>query len=90
MIIRWVGDQPQADAEAVAALYRVSLRTVRRRCAPVDHLPQKGQPRGMCGRALYDAYAAADDLRDVAPRPQRALAQLRQGQPPQQTPGNIE
>lgn len=84
MYVDWTRDPPLADGEAVAALYEVSQRTVRRHCTPAGHLPQTGMPRGLCGRTLYDAYAAADQLEGVAPRPGRSLAELRrrrQGSP---------
>lgn len=77
MIIRWFGDTPLADAEALAALYEVSQRSVRRHCTPADRIPRKGQRRGLGGKVLYDAYTAADDLQGVAPRPERTLAGLR-------------
>lgn len=77
MIIQWVGDIPMADAEAIAALYEVSPRTVRRRCIPTGRIPRKGSPRGVGGRALYDAYTAAAALEGVAARPDRTLAGLR-------------
>lgn len=79
MIIRWDADPPQADREALAAIYEVSERTIRRHCRPVGYTPQAGHPRGG-GRALYDAIAAADELEGVAPRPERRLAELRRRQ----------
>jgi hypothetical protein len=63
-----------ADADAVAKLYRVSVRTVRRRCEPVQRFPPAGQGSV---QALYDAIRAADDLKGVAARPERTAAALR-------------
>ncbi len=68
--------RPLADREALAALYEVSIRTVRRHCRPVDYVPRPGHPRGDGGLARYDAYAAADVLAGVAPRPRHARAVL--------------
>lgn len=78
MYLGWENGVLLADREMIAAVYEVSQRTVRRRCQPVRHQAQAGQPRGVGGRALYDAQAAAADLAGVAPRPGRALAVLKQ------------
>lgn len=79
MITQWMGGQLLADREALAQLFGVSQRTIRRHCQPVDHEPQTGRPRTVGGRALYNAEAAAVALADVVPRPARtqALADLR-------------
>ncbi len=74
MILRWEGDTPLGDAEAVAKLYRVSVRTVRRRCIPKYRYPPAG-PGSV--QALYDALKAAEELTGVAPRPERTAAALR-------------
>lgn len=76
MLLRWDGDRPLADRQAIASLYEVSERTVRRRCQPVRYEPRVGQARGEGGVALYDAFAAAQSLADVAPRPARTAAAL--------------
>ncbi len=63
-----------ADAAAVAQLYKVSVRTVRRHCQPV----RRPRPAGRGSvQALYDALKAADDLAAVAARPERTAAALR-------------
>lgn len=80
MYVDWTRDPPLADGEALAAIYKVSQRTVRRHCPTAGHLPQTGMPRGMGGRALYDAFAAAEHLQDIAPRPARTLTELRRKQ----------
>jgi hypothetical protein len=72
--LEWDGDTPLADAEVIAGMYGVSKRTVRRHCAPVRSARPAGP--GSC-QALYDAYAAADDLGGVTPRPERTLAAMR-------------
>lgn len=77
MYLTWEGDTPLADMEMLARLYEVSERTVRRHCQPVRHEPRAGRPRTIGGKALYDAMAAADQLADVAPRPERTAAALR-------------
>jgi hypothetical protein len=74
MILRWEGDTPLGDAQAVATLYEVSIRTVRRHCTPARRCPPAG-PGSV--QALYDAFLAADDLEGVAPRPKRTAAALR-------------
>lgn len=74
MILRWEGGTPLGDAEAVAQLYRVSVRTVRRRCTPARRIPPAG-PGSV--QALYDALRAAEDLAGVASRPERTAAALR-------------
>ncbi len=80
-----VTGQLLADRAVLAAFFNVSERTVRRHCRPVDHNPSAGLPRGVAGRALYDADAAATALADVIPRPDRtrALADLRKKAEPQ-------
>jgi hypothetical protein len=71
VIIRWRGDQALADREGVAGVFRVSARTVRRYCTPVDY-------DGPTRRALYDVLACEEILADVIPRPERtAQAQER-------------
>lgn len=76
MIVRWEGSRALADRDALAELYGVSPRTIRRHCRPARHEPRTGLPRGLGGLALYDALAAADDLATVVPRPARtAVAQ---------------
>lgn len=77
MYLKWEDGILLADREMIAAVYEVSQRSVRRHCAAVRHDPQAGKPRGVGGRALYDAQAAADDLHGVAPRPGRSLALLK-------------
>ncbi len=74
MILRPEGETWIGDAEAVAQLYRVSVRTVRRRCTPVHRFPAAG-PGSV--QALYDALKAAEDLTGVAARPERTAAALR-------------
>jgi DeoR/GlpR family transcriptional regulator of sugar metabolism len=64
MITQWVGGRLLADRECLAQLLGVSERTIRRRCRPVDYEPQTGRPRGVGGRALYDAQTAAETLTD--------------------------
>ena len=64
MIIRWRGDRALADREGVAGVFRVSTRTVRRYCTPVDY-------DGRTRRALYDVLACEETLADVIPRPER-------------------
>lgn len=74
MILRWDGDTPLGDAEAIAQLYKVSVRTVRRKCTPARRIPPAG-PGSV--QALYDAFTAADELAGVASRPERTAAALR-------------
>lgn len=62
MILRWRGDQPLADREAVAAVYEVSPRSVRRYCTPCDYDP-------VSRRALYDLLACEHVLAGVTGRP---------------------
>jgi hypothetical protein len=76
VILIWEDGRPLADGPMLAALYEVSTRTVRRHCVPVRHTPRKGGDRGG-GAALYDAFAAGDQLAGVAPRPERTRAALR-------------
>lgn len=70
MIARWVGDRFLADRGAVAGLYGVSERTVRRRCQPVEYDEATGV-------ALYDAFAAETTLAGVVGRPERTAAATR-------------
>lgn len=71
MIIRWRDGVALGDRSAVAGIYRLSERTVRRYCTPVG---QDGRTR----RALYDVLACEEVLADVMPRPERtAEAQAR-------------
>lgn len=70
MIVRWEGHVIVADREALAGIYRVSERTVRRRCQPRGYDPQTRA-------ALYDALGCADQLEVVSPRASRAAAALR-------------
>lgn len=65
MIVRWRGDVPLSDRAGVAGLYRVSERTVRRYCTPVD-------TDTTTRRALYDVLACEDVLAAVIPRPERS------------------
>lgn len=74
MKIRWEGDMCLADRDTIAEMYGVSWRTVIRHCQPVYTYPSRG--RGSTQRE-YDAIAAADQLADVAPRPERTIAALR-------------
>ncbi len=76
MQLEWDGDRPLADADMLATLYEVSVRTVRRHCTPDKYTDRAGGGRGG-GRALYDAFAAGVALAGVAPRPERTLAALR-------------
>jgi hypothetical protein len=76
VILIWEAGRPLADGPMLAELYEVSPRTVRRHCTPVAHTTKKGGGRGG-GVALYDAFAAGDQLAGVAPRPERTLAALR-------------
>jgi len=64
VIVRWRGDRALADREGVAGVFRVSQRTVRRYCQPVDY---DGETR----RALYDVLACEELLAEVIPRPER-------------------
>lgn len=75
MILIWEDGRPLADGPMIATLYEVSARTVRRHCVPVRYTRRAGADRGG-GVALYDAFAAADQLGDVAPRPDRTRAAL--------------
>lgn len=71
MIVRWRGDVALSDRATVAGVFKVSERTVRRYCTPVD---VDRETR----RALYDVFACEDVLAQVIPRPQRtAEAQAR-------------
>lgn len=74
MILEWCGDQPRGDAEMIACLYEVSTRSVRRHCPPVERRPPAG-PGSV--QTLYDALAAAEYLKTVAPRPDRTAAAIR-------------
>lgn len=65
MIVVWRGDVPLCDRAGVAGLYRVSERTVRRYCTPVD-------TDKATRRALYDVLACEDVLAGVIPRPERS------------------
>lgn len=69
MQLRWDGDRPLADRGMLAALYEVSERTIRRHCTPVSYDQRAGVARGEGGTAWYDAFAAGEQLADVAPRP---------------------
>lgn len=62
MIIEWVRGRQLADRDAIAALYKVSPRTVRRHCRPVTYHPTNGA-------ALYDALHAAEALAHITARP---------------------
>ncbi len=64
----WVGGRLLVDRATLAEFFGVSERTVRRHCQPQVYRPQAGQRRGQCGKALYDAEAAADALALVSPR----------------------
>jgi hypothetical protein len=71
VIVRWRGDRALADREGVAGIFRVSQRSVRRYCDPVDY---DAETR----RALYDVLACEALLVEVIPRPERtAEAQAR-------------
>lgn len=77
MILRWEDGRPLADQEMVAALYEVSVRTVRRHCTPARP-GRPGRPRAdRATVTLYDALTAGDALAAVAPRPERTAAALR-------------
>ncbi len=73
-LLVWDGDTPLAPAATIAALYQVSVRTVRRYCTVAQRRPPAG-PGSV--QALYDALAAADQLAGVAARPERTAAALR-------------
>jgi hypothetical protein len=62
MIVEWMCGRPLADKDALAALYEVSPRTVRRYCRPVAYHPTNGA-------ALYDALHAAEALAQIRARP---------------------
>jgi hypothetical protein len=64
MRVVWDGNRPLADRSAIASLYQVSMASVRRHCEPVRYEPGTGA-------ALYDAYAAAEQLATIVPRPDR-------------------
>ncbi len=64
MIVRWRGDRALGDRAAVAGIFKVSARTVRRYCAPVDYDRETR-------RALYDVLACEELLADVIPRPEQ-------------------
>lgn len=64
MIVRWRGDRALADRAGVAGVYKVSERTVRRYCQPVDYDPESR-------RALYDVLACEERLDRVMPRPEQ-------------------
>lgn len=70
MIVRWRGDRALADREAVAAVYKVSQRSVRRYCLPCDYDPESR-------RALYDLLGCEEPLAAVIARP-ATTAQARQ------------
>lgn len=80
MDLLWDQGRPLADGEALAALFKVSLRTVRRHCTPVQRKPVKGQPRGEGGKVFYDAITASDILADISPRQGRTARQRRRDQ----------
>lgn len=73
MIVRWRGDRALGDREAVADVYQVSQRTVRRYCQPVDYDRETR-------RALYDVLACEETLAAVVGRPDTTVQarQLRQ------------
>lgn len=66
MIVRWRGDRALADSEGVAGIFKVSTRSVRRYCQPIDYDPGTR-------RALYDVLACEDLLAEVIPRPERTV-----------------
>jgi hypothetical protein len=71
VILRWRDGRALGDRATVAGIYRLSERTVRRYCTPVD---TDAQTR----RALYDVLACEEQLAQVMPRPERtAEAQAR-------------
>lgn len=72
--VRWRGDVALANAAAVAQMYGVSERTVRRYC-PVVEYEERAEPG--TGQALYDAIAAGEHLDGIAARPDRTAAALR-------------
>lgn len=78
MLLRWIGERPYADREALAALYEVSARTIRRHCHPADRMPRAGLPRGLSGVVFYDALDAAEQLDGIARRPDRTARRLHQ------------
>ncbi len=65
MIIQWVGNRALADAEAIAHLCKVSIRTVRRYCTPAERHDPAG-PGTV--QALYDLQAARAALAGVKSR----------------------
>jgi hypothetical protein len=69
VIVRWRGDRALGDREAVAHVYQVSQRTVRRYCEPCDY-------DAGTRRALYDVLGCEDALEGVLPRPE-STAQAR-------------
>ncbi len=78
--IEWRGDLALGNVAAIADLYGVSIRTVRRRCPIVEREPRT--ERGT-GQVFYDAVAAAEHLKDVAARPERAAERVRARRPPE-------
>lgn len=66
MIVRWRGDRALADRAGVAGIFKVSTRTVRRYCQPIDY---DAQTR----RALYDVLVCEELLAEVIPRPERTV-----------------
>jgi hypothetical protein len=66
VIVRWRGDRALADREAVAAVYEVSERTVRRYCQPCDFDTRSR-------RALYDVLGCEETLQAVIPRPESTV-----------------
>jgi hypothetical protein len=85
MHVEWVDGRAYADREALAGIYQVSQRTIRRRCQPVRHLPRRGVGPGG-GTALYDVVAADVVLADIAPRFARATVAAKYQQPPRRNP----
>jgi hypothetical protein len=73
MHVEWVAGRAYADRETIAAIYKVSPRTVRRHCTATGHRPRTGVGPGG-GAALYDILAAGDQLEPVAARPAREAA----------------
>jgi hypothetical protein len=69
MMVRWRGDHALADREGIAAVYGVSVRTVRRWCQPVDY-------DQVSRRALYDVLGCEEQLAEVIARPE-STAQAR-------------
>lgn len=69
-MVRWRGDRALADREAIAAVYGVSVRTVRRWCQPSDY-------DAASRRALYDVLGCEEQLAGVMARPE-STAQARE------------